>query len=197
MSIVRGERLTRDGYEFVGTPVEPFAVELDYDAALGLHNYIEQEFLPRMMRTYGPRRTVRNLTQTRDTVMVGSSFGRQHYSAPDLSVGFITVVKLDHQTDESWHLRVRDTNSRHDGTENKIARWYKIDVVADQLAQAMREVRVIRTRPEEAFRQLLDEELVVTPDRKIFETPLTNDDCVRLQERLQHVANRTVALWLS
>jgi hypothetical protein len=190
------ERPMRNSYELVGRPVEPFMTELDHTAATNLRDYIAQDYFPTLMAVRPDRKMVPHLSDQHDVVLASSGFGRQHYSTPDLDIGSNLSLRLEHCQDESWKLRAWHARYVHNGTENKIAVWYFLDVIGGQVLQAKRQVRIIRTNSDAAFARLLEEGPLrpIRTDRKAYELPLTENDCLQLQDRLGRVAKRCVAL---
>ncbi len=181
-------RFMRGDYELVGSPVAPLNLEIGPETAQELHDHVAQNFFPEVMTLAGDNETVvREFNETRDVTKMAVSFGRNPYYSPDLGVGGFFGIRLTHQEDESWKLRAMKSRYHHDGTPNRIMVRYMIDVMGGQLMQAKRIVQVIRTRSDEVFAQLLAEGDIaepVKPEFKMFERPLTADDCGDLKERI-------------
>lgn len=189
MSAERVPRPTRDDYVFVGKELAPFEVELGFEQACELRDYVARDYFAAM----GKKTRVPRLDESSDKTMAGKSFGPHPDFGMDLDVAVFVGASLKHELDDSWKLRLLTSRYRLDGTRNKVAARYHVDVIGGQVVQAKREVRIVRTRSDEFFDELLTD----TPahaERKMYERPLTEVDCDRVIAELSRVATRFAAL---
>ena len=190
----RREPIMRGDYELVGSPVAPLHLEIDITTADELRGFVANEVFPTVMHAASDREVVvPRLSEDQDVTKMATSFGRNPYYSPDLSIGGFFGLRLTHGADESWKLRTMKSRYRHDGTQNRIMVRYMIDVLGGQLMQAKRVVQIIRSRPDEVFAQLLmtdDEVEPLKPDYKMYERPMNSQDCDKLRERIVTGLNR-------
>lgn len=189
MSAERVPRPTRDDYIFVGKELAPFEVELGFERACELRDYVARDYFSAM----GKKTRVPRLDESSDKTMAGKSFGPHPDFGMDLDVAVFAGASLKHELDDSWKLRLLTSRYKLDGTRNKVAARYHVDVIGGQVVQAKREVRIVRTRSDEFFDELLTD----TPapaERKMYERPLTEADCDRVIAELSRVATRFTAL---
>lgn len=179
----------RDEYILVGKELAPFEVELGYESACELRNYIAQEYFLAM----GAKTRVPRLDDASDKTIAGKSFGPHPDFGMDLDVAVFAGASLKHEMDDSWKLRLLTSRYKLDGTRNKVAARYHLDVIGGQVVQAKREVRIVRTRSDEFFDELLTD-VPSQAERKMYERPLTEPDCERVITELSRVATRFAAL---
>ena len=184
----------RDDYEIMQSP-DPRDIALSIEAATSLHNFVAQDYLPKLMHAFAPRRKriALRFDEEQDITVFGSSFGRHPLYAPDLDTAQFIGMRLAHH-DNNWRLRVRATRYRHDGTTNKVAAYYSVDVEEKTVLQAQLEARVITSNSDQVMAQLLDENAPAPVSRKIYERHIEPRDCWRLQQQLEQAANRCIAL---
>lgn len=179
----------RDDYVLVGKELAPFQVELSYEPACELRDFIAQDYFP----TLGTRARVPHLDDESDKTMAAKSFGPHPDFGMDLDVAVYAGASLKHEMDNSWKLRLLTSRYKLDGTRNKVAARYYVDVIGGQVIQAKREVRIVRTRSDEFFDELLTD-VPSQAERKMYERPLTELDCERVVMELSRVATRYAAL---
>lgn len=197
MSVERN--LTPDNYELIGKPIELFHAEIGYAIAIELHNYVAQKYFPSVMRVQSDRKEiVPQLEETADTVAHAIKFGYDRFTNPDADSAAFTGVRLHHDSEDTWKLRVLLTRYKHDLVPNKTIARYFLDIVGGQIFQAKKQVRVVRSGDElDVIDLMSDAEELPSTERIAFERPLTEQSCSILQERLAKVARRCIALGMT
>lgn len=181
-------------YERVGAPLDPRDIELSIEAATRLHDHLTQEYFPWLMSSFPRKVLVPQLTETRDVLAFGASFGPYKPdtvdSDSDLDVSSFTGIRLVHDQN-AWSLRARVNRSRMDLTDNKTSVTYAVDVLGSFVVQARVGAEVADTNSDAFFATALDENLPTPPPtRKAYERHMNFRDCFRLQRGLRRAAHR-------
>jgi hypothetical protein len=189
----------RDDYEIVTPALDPRRIELSASAAILLHNYIAQEYIPEMLTVYPPhkKKIVLAYDETSDLLVFGKSFGLNPYQKGglDSDESTYTFLKLAHH-DNDWKLRLQTARYKHDGSPHRVATRYFIDVTGSTVLQAQLETRVYTSKTDDAIREGvgITNNGKVAVWRRLYERPMDIRDVIRIQHRLIETARRCVEL---
>jgi hypothetical protein len=181
------ELLRRDGYTVVGGDIGLQDVHISYDDAQEAKKYIMSEFFGRT-----PVRTP-VADDKQDKTLFGKGFNPQHRvygDDGDPSVFFGAMIK--HTCLESWRLRVlmtRSSRSPYNGQPQRSEACYGIEVIGGDVIEAVKQTRVVRSIGDISI-AYIEQGTDIGMERKMFERPMTPDDCARIIQAAQRVLRR-------